>query len=79
MELAVENFTQRGEKVLVVDTGFFGERFYRINVAKGRNAIRVQIPWGRAVLPEEITEILTKDNDVKAVSGVFSRKNGSQH
>jgi aspartate aminotransferase-like enzyme len=67
MELAVENFTQRGEKVLVVDTGFFGERFYRINVAKGRNAIRVQIPWGRAVLPEEITEILTKDKDVKAV------------
>ena len=60
MELAVENFTQRGEKVLVVDTGFFGERFYRINVAKGRNAERLEIPWGRAVLPEEITEILAK-------------------
>jgi aspartate aminotransferase-like enzyme len=67
MELAVENFTQRGDKVLVVDTGFFGERFYRINVAKGRNAIRLEIPWGRAVIPEEITELLTKDNDVKAV------------
>ena len=67
MELAVENFTQRGDKVLVVDTGFFGERFYRINAAKGRNAIRLEIPWGRAVMPEEITEILTKDKDVKAV------------
>ena len=67
MELAVENFTQRGDRVLVVDTGLFGERFYKINVAKGRNPIRLQIPWGEAATPEQIAEILTKHDDVKAI------------
>lgn len=67
MELAVENFTSRGDKVLVVDTGFFGERFYRMNVAHSRNAIRLKIPWGRAVYPEEVAEALKSNPDVKAI------------
>jgi len=67
MELAVENFTKIGDKVLVVDTGFFGERFYKINTAHGRNAIRLEVPWGRAAHPEEIAEALKSNLDVKAV------------
>ncbi|MGC8757074.1 MAG: pyridoxal-phosphate-dependent aminotransferase family protein [Caldisericaceae bacterium] len=67
MELAVENFTRRGDKVLVADTGFFGERFYKINIAHGRNAIRLAIPWGRAVEPQEILEVLKANTDIKAV------------
>ncbi len=67
MELSVDNFTSKGDKVLVVDTGIFGERFYMMNVARGRNALRLKVEWGRAVQPEEITEVLISNSDVKAV------------
>jgi aspartate aminotransferase-like enzyme len=67
MELAVENFTHRNDKVIVVDTGFFGERFYKINVSHGRNAIRLEVPWGRAAKPEEIVNALKSNPDIKAI------------
>ncbi len=67
MELAVENFTRMDDKVLVVDTGFFGECFYKINIAHGRNAIRLELPWGRAAKPEEVINALKTNIDIKAV------------
>jgi aspartate aminotransferase-like enzyme len=67
MELAVQNFTKRGDKTIVVDTGFFGERFYKINKAYGRNAVRLEIPWGRAVEPDEIVEKILSEKDTKAI------------
>ena len=67
MELAVENFTKRGDKVLVIDTGFFGERFYKINTSKGRDAVRFEIPWGRAATTEEVVSTLKSNPQVKAV------------
>lgn len=51
MELAVENFTNRGDKVIVVDTGFFGDRFFKINKHFGRDAVKLKVPYGRAVKP----------------------------
>lgn len=67
MELAVENFSKRGDKVLVVDTGFFGQRFYEISLSFERNPIRLQVPWGKAVKEEEILEILKKESDIKTI------------
>lgn len=67
MELAVQNFSKKENKVLIVDTGFFGERFYKIAVSFSRNAIRLEIPWGRKVLREEVIEILNKNPDVESV------------
>lgn len=67
MELAVQNFTHRGERVLVVDTGFFGERFYKINVAFGRDAIHLEIPWGKGAKPEAVKEAVRNDPTIKAV------------
>ncbi len=67
MELAVENFSKRGDKVLVVDTGFFGQRFYEISLSFERNPIRLQIPWGKSVKENEILEILKKESDIKTI------------
>ncbi|MCD6168097.1 MAG: alanine--glyoxylate aminotransferase family protein [Caldisericia bacterium] len=67
MELAVQNFTNRGDKVIVVDTGFFGDRFFRINLSFGRDAVKLKIPYGRAVKPEEVVNFIKKEKDAKAL------------
>lgn len=67
MELAVQNFSLRGDKVLVVDTGFFGQRFYEICVSFGRNPIRLKVPWGKRASIDEIIKILQEEKDIKTV------------
>lgn len=67
MELAVQNFSKKKDKVLVVDTGFFGQRFYEICLSFERDAIRLQIPWGRTVKLEEILDILNKEKEIKTI------------
>lgn len=67
MELAVQNFSLRGDKVLVVDTGFFGQRFYEICLSFGRNPIRLKVPWGKSVDINEIINILNEEKEIKTV------------
>lgn len=67
MELAIQNFSKRGSEVLVVDTGFFGERFYKIAKAYERNALRLEVPWGRSAKKEEILESLKNNSNVETV------------
>lgn len=67
MELTVMNFTAANDKVVVVDTGIFGERFGLMNTIHGRNVATVTIPWGRAVRPEEVVQAIKANPDVKAV------------
>lgn len=67
MELAVQNFSKRGSKVVVVDTGFFGERFFKIAKAYERNAIRLEIPWGRSVTADEILELIKNNSDIETI------------
>lgn len=67
MELAVQNFSKRGSKVLVVDNGFFGERFFKIARAYERNAIRLEIPWGRSVTADEILELIKNNSDIETI------------
>ncbi len=67
MELAVQNFSKEGDKVLVVDTGFFGNRFYEMCINFKRNPIKLKIEWGKAVKPEEILKILDENKDIKAI------------
>ena len=67
MELAVQNFSLRGDKVLVVDTGFFGQRFYEICLSFGRDPVRLKVPWGKRASVDEIIEIIEKEKDIKTV------------
>ena len=67
MEASVSNLLSRGDKVLVVNGGKFGERFAEISEAFGVYVIPVDVEWGKAVEPEVIREKLAEDNDVKAV------------
>lgn len=58
MEMAVSNVTKRGDNVLIVSNGFFGDRFIDICERKGLNVDLLQAPWGQVVSPEEIEKKL---------------------
>lgn len=58
MEMAVSNVTKRGDNILIVSNGFFGDRFIDICERKGLNADVLQAPWGKVISPEEIEKKL---------------------
>ena len=54
MEMAIANTTKRGDNVLIVSNGFFGDRFIDICQRKGLNVDVLSAEWGDFVTPEEI-------------------------
>lgn len=60
MEMAVSNVTKRGDNVLIVSNGFFGDRFIEICERKGLNVDVLAAQWGTAVSPEEIDKKLAE-------------------
>jgi aspartate aminotransferase-like enzyme len=67
MEASVVNLHSAGDKVLVVRGGNFGERWAKICQAYGLQVVPVDIPWGQAVDPQQVTDHLKKDPDITAV------------
>ncbi len=64
---SVNNFFNREDKVLVINSGKFGERWTKICQSYGLNVEEILIEWGYAVKPEMIEERLKKDQDIKGV------------
>ena len=58
METAVANVTQPGARVLVIVTGYFGDRLAQIFERYGAVVTRVQSEWGRACDPAEVERAL---------------------
>jgi aspartate aminotransferase-like enzyme len=56
MEAAVRNAVER--RVLSVVNGAFSDRWHEIAVANGRQADRLEVPWGRAVDPSDVEAAL---------------------
>jgi len=67
MESAVCNLLSKGDKVLTVSGGKFGERWTEICKAYGVNAKVIDVEWGKAVEPDVIKSELEADPDIKAV------------
>lgn len=59
MEMALLNTVDKGEKVLILSQGYFGNRMAEICQAFGLDHELVESHWGRAVLPEELKEKLS--------------------
>ena len=51
METAIANTTKRGDNVLIVSNGFFGDRFIKLCKAKGLNVDVIEAKWGTVVTP----------------------------
>jgi len=64
---AVNNFFSRGDKVLVINGGKFGERWTKICQAYELNVEEIIVEWGYAVKPETVEEKLKKHSDIKGV------------
>ncbi len=67
MEGAVANLLCRGDKVIVIRSGKFGERWAEICNAYDVNVIPIDVRWGDSVAPEVVESTLTSHPDTKAV------------
>lgn len=67
LEMAVANIIEPNDKVLVIVTGVFGERFVKINKAFKANVLIANYNPGEVAKPQEIKEILNNNPDIKAV------------
>jgi serine---pyruvate transaminase len=67
MEGAVCNTLSRGDEVLVVRGGKFGERWGEICEAYGVSFTPIDVPWGKAVDPLVIEKALDTQPAIKAV------------
>jgi aspartate aminotransferase-like enzyme len=64
---AVNNFFNKGDKVLVINGGKFGERWTKICRAYDLDVEEIIVEWGYAVRPEEVEKRLKKDREIKGV------------
>jgi len=60
MEMSIANSTKRGDRVLIVSHGFFGDRFIEICERKGLEIDILQSEWGQIVPVATIEEQLAK-------------------
>ena len=58
MEAAVANVTRPGSRVLVVVTGYFGDRLAQIFERYGAEVRRLDVEWGRACDPAQVERAL---------------------
>lgn len=67
MEASVANTLSRGDKVLVVNSGKFGERWGKICRAYGVEVEEIMVEWGKEVDPADVEKALNDDPSIKAV------------
>lgn len=67
MEAAVVNFFSRGEKVLVINTGYFGDRFKKIGEVYGLEVINLEYEFGDAYKLDDVKKIISENSDLKGI------------
>lgn len=67
LESAVANILSPGERVLAVTIGSFGDRFADLAEAFGADVARLTLPWGQAVDPEDVDDLLGRDAGITTV------------
>lgn len=72
MEAAIANIVEKGDKVINVVGGKFGERLQQLTEVFGGESIEVTVPWGQAADPAEIKRVLEENDDVKALTMIHN-------
>jgi|SRR5271157_1472236 len=62
MEACMRNLVADGEKAVVFSCGPFGDRWYKMGIANGKDVDLVKIPNGQGFTPEMVEDALAKDN-----------------
>ncbi|TMA21052.1 MAG: alanine--glyoxylate aminotransferase family protein [Deltaproteobacteria bacterium] len=74
MEAAFTNFLRKGDTVIVIDGGKFGERWAKFAKAYGVKAVTLKCAWGSPVDPAAVEKALEDNPEAK---GVFVQANES--
>lgn len=72
METAVANTVSRGDKVLTLVGGKFGERWSELAAAYGAEVLQEDFEWGTPVDLKRVEERLTAHPDIKVVFATFN-------
>ncbi len=72
MESAVSSALAVGEKVILLTAGRWGERWRGVLKAHGANIVAVEVPYGKAVTPEQVEAAVKANPDAKAVFATLS-------
>ena len=67
MEATVASLVARGDKVLVVRGGKFGERWAELVQIYGGEPVCIDVEWGQAVDPERVREVLAAEPEIRAL------------
>lgn len=67
MESAIVNTLNRGDEVLSIVSGKFGERWAEMAQVYGLKVHRLNVTWGEAVQPKQVEEHLSKNKNIRAV------------
>lgn len=70
IDAAIGSCLQSGERILIGNNGFFGDRLVSIAERNGLEIIEVKATWGEELDPKDIKEALQKDPSIKAVAVV---------
>lgn len=72
MEAAAVNTVPPGGKAIVLNSGYFANRWATIGKAFGINAISIDTEWGQPVDPAQVANALKQHPDAVAVMGTLS-------
>jgi aspartate aminotransferase-like enzyme len=67
MDAAVTNLFKKGDKVITINGGKFGERWTKIAKAYGLNPVEIKLERGQSVTAKHIEEHLDKNPDCRGV------------
>ncbi len=72
MEAALGNVIEKGDKILNIVGGKFGERFMQITETHQGIPVELTVEWGNAANPDDVRYILEEEEDIKAVTMVHN-------
>jgi len=67
MEATISNLFKRGDKVITVNGGKFGERWTQLAKTYGLMPIEIKVELGQALDPKKLQEVVDAHSDAKAV------------
>jgi aspartate aminotransferase-like enzyme len=67
LEAAVANLLSPGEAALFCSIGSFGDRWADMATAYGIDAVRLEVPWGEALDPEDVDRVLAENPQIEKV------------
>lgn len=67
MEMCIANLVEPGDKVIVMNNGIYGERFFDMATIYGANIVHLEHTWGEELSAERLEEALKTHKDVKIV------------